>query len=98
MFLLKIYESFIFLHDFVWFDSKAENTSLTVVMIFYAILATIGAFLGLYLPETKDREIPDTIEEAENLHNFEIKNCGLTIVASGIGFKKGRITLTNRQY
>jgi len=35
-------------------------------MIFYAILATIGAILGLLLPETKDREIPDTIEEAEN--------------------------------
>jgi hypothetical protein len=43
-------------------------------MIFYAILAIIGAVLGLYLPETKDREIPDTIEEVENLHNYEIKN------------------------
>ncbi len=42
---------------FIWFDSKAENTSLTVVMIFYAILATIGAVLGLFLPETKDRDI-----------------------------------------
>ncbi len=42
-------------------------------MIFYAILAAIGAVLGLFLPETKGREIPDTIEEAENLHNFEMK-------------------------
>jgi hypothetical protein len=38
------------------------------------MLATIGAVLGLFLPETKDREIPDTIEEAENLDNNEIKN------------------------
>ncbi len=59
---------------FIWFDSKAENTSLTVVMTLYAILATIGAVLGLYLPETKDREIPDTVEEAENLDNYGIKN------------------------
>ncbi len=43
-------------------------------MIFYAILATIGAILGLFLPETKDREIPDTIEEAEKLGKYEIKN------------------------
>jgi hypothetical protein len=42
-------------------------------MIFYAIPATIGAVLGLYLPETKDREIPDTIEEAENFGTREIK-------------------------
>ncbi len=57
----------------MWFDSKAANTSLTVVMIFYAILATIAGISGLYLPETKDREIPDTIEEAENLDKCEIK-------------------------
>jgi hypothetical protein len=36
-------------------------------MIFYAILTAIGALLGIFLPETKDREIPDTIEEVENL-------------------------------
>jgi hypothetical protein len=42
-------------------------------MIFYAILATIAAISGLYLPETKGREIPDTIEEVENLDKYEIK-------------------------
>ena len=42
-------------------------------MIFYAILSIIGAVLGLYLPETKDREIPDTIEEAENFGTHQIK-------------------------
>ncbi len=37
-------------------------------MIFYTILATIGAILGLFLPETKDRKVPDTIqEEVESL-------------------------------
>ncbi len=55
------------------FFLKAAKTSLSVVMIFYAILAAIGAILGLFLPETKGREIPDTIEEAENLHKFEMK-------------------------
>jgi hypothetical protein len=43
-------------------------------MIFYAILATIAAISGLCLPETKDREIPDTIEEAENFGKYQIKN------------------------
>ncbi len=52
---------------------KAANTSLTVVMMFYAILAAIGVILGLFLPETKDLEIPDTIEEAENLGTHEMK-------------------------
>jgi len=42
-------------------------------MIFYAILAAIGAILGLFLPETKGRELPDTIEEAENLGSIEMK-------------------------
>jgi hypothetical protein len=42
-------------------------------MMFYAILAAIGVILGLFLPETKDLEIPDTIEEAENLGTHEMK-------------------------
>lgn len=42
-------------------------------MIFYGCLSAIGAILGLYLPETKDREIPDTIEEAENMDSIELK-------------------------
>jgi hypothetical protein len=42
-------------------------------MIFYALLATIGAILGFFLPETKYREIPDTIEEAENFDTHEMK-------------------------
>ena len=40
-------------------------------MIFYAILSAIAAVFSLYLPETKDREIPDTILEAENLGKTE---------------------------
>ena len=50
------------------------KTSLTFVMIFYAILSTIGGLLSLLLPETKDREIPDTIEEAENFESIEMKS------------------------
>jgi hypothetical protein len=41
-------------------------------MIFYAILTAIGALLGIFLPETKDREIPDTIEEVENLSEKKV--------------------------
>ncbi len=51
---------------------KAANTSVGVVMIFYAILTAIGALLGIFLPETKDREIPDTIEEVENLSEKKV--------------------------
>jgi len=42
-------------------------------MIFYAILTAIGAILGLFLPETKGREMPDTIEEAENFGSIEME-------------------------
>ena len=42
-------------------------------MILYATLTIIGALLGLLLPETKGREIPDTIEEAENRKTIELK-------------------------
>jgi hypothetical protein len=42
-------------------------------MIFYAILTAIGAILGLFLPETKGREIPDTIEEAEKFGSIEME-------------------------
>ena len=35
-------------------------------MVLYGTLITIGTIFGMFLPETKGREIPDTIEEAEN--------------------------------
>ncbi|CAG2109089.1 unnamed protein product, partial [Medioppia subpectinata] len=43
----------------------AADYGLTLVMILYGCLMCVGSVLGLLLPETKDREIPDTIEEAE---------------------------------
>ena len=45
-------------------------------MIIYAILMSIGSILGLILPETKGREVPDTIEEAENANKIELKILG----------------------
>jgi hypothetical protein len=42
-------------------------------MVLYATLTTIGGFLYMFLPETKGREIPDTIEEAENPKSLELK-------------------------
>ncbi|CAG2176735.1 unnamed protein product, partial [Oppiella nova] len=44
----------------------AATTGLSLVMTLYGTLTCVGAVLGLFLPETKGREIPDTIEEAEN--------------------------------
>jgi len=44
-------------------------TGLTFVFCFYAALTGICGFLMLFLPETKDREIPDTIHQSENLSN-----------------------------
>jgi hypothetical protein len=43
-------------------------------MIFYAILTAIDTLLRLFLPETKDREIPDKIEKVENLGTNQFKN------------------------
>ncbi|CAG2100137.1 unnamed protein product [Medioppia subpectinata] len=50
----------------------ASVTSLTFVMVLYSVLTAVGAVLVLYLPETKDKEIPDTLEEAENLYQNNI--------------------------
>ena len=52
------------------------NTSLAFVLVFYGILSTIGGLLAFLLPETKDRELPDTIEEVENFHIFELRTIG----------------------
>ena len=43
-------------------------------MTLYGTLTCVGAVLGLFLPETKGREIPDTIEEAENVESIELNN------------------------
>ncbi|CAG2110553.1 unnamed protein product [Medioppia subpectinata] len=50
---------------FASFVGRAANYGLTLVMILYGCLMCVGSVLGLLLPETKGREIPDTIEEAE---------------------------------
>ena len=39
----------------------------------YAIGAIIAAILNLQLPETKGKEIPDTIEETENLKKSSVE-------------------------
>ncbi|CAG2178990.1 unnamed protein product, partial [Oppiella nova] len=50
------------------------TTGLTLVMTLYGTLTCVGAVLGLFLPETKGREIPDTIEEAENVDSIQLNN------------------------
>uniref|UniRef100_A0A803J8K1 Solute carrier family 22 (organic cation transporter), member 2 n=1 Tax=Xenopus tropicalis TaxID=8364 RepID=A0A803J8K1_XENTR len=37
-------------------------------LIVFAVLATVSGILVYFLPETKGRALPETIEEAENLH------------------------------
>lgn len=59
-----------------WFETQAISKGLSTVMITYGILMSIGTILGLILPETKDKEIPDTIEEAENTNKIELKIFG----------------------
>ena len=43
-------------------------------MTLYGTLTCVSAVLGLFLPETKGREIPDTIEEAENVDSIQLNN------------------------
>ncbi|CAG2175437.1 unnamed protein product [Oppiella nova] len=50
------------------------TSGLTLVMTLYGTLTCVGAVLGLFLPETKGREIPDTIEEAENVDSIQLNN------------------------
>ncbi len=52
---------------------KATASGLAVVMVLYGTLTIIGGILYMFLPETKGREIPDTIEEAENPKSLELK-------------------------
>lgn len=42
-------------------------------MVMYGTLAFISAILALFMPETKGKEIPDTIEEAEHGQLVELK-------------------------
>lgn len=46
---------------------QAAVSDLILVLAIYAFCAITGAILDLKLPESKGLEIPDTIEEAENL-------------------------------
>ncbi|CAG2166906.1 unnamed protein product [Oppiella nova] len=50
------------------------TSGLSLVMTLYGTLTCVGAVLGLFLPETKGREIPDTIEEAENVDSIQLNN------------------------
>ncbi len=48
-------------------------------MIFYFLISIIDGFLIFLLPETKDREIPENLPQAENVvrikmrHNSELR-------------------------
>ncbi|CAG2177331.1 unnamed protein product [Oppiella nova] len=45
--------------------AQAAIHGLAPVMILYGVLSGVGALIVLLLPETKGREIPDTIEETD---------------------------------
>ena len=40
-------------------------------MIFYEIISGFTALLSIFLPETKGKEIPDTLEDVENLDKIK---------------------------
>ena len=46
-------------------------------MVFYAIISMFSAFLTLLLPETKGKEIPDSLEDVEYLEHDNEKNLAI---------------------
>ncbi|XP_033747268.1 solute carrier family 22 member 3-like [Pecten maximus] len=49
-----------------------DYTHKSVPIIAFGVLAVIGGFASLILPETLGRKLPDTIEEAENMKGKQI--------------------------
>lgn len=45
---------------------QAEATSLSFVFIIFGTLATVNGVVVRFLPETRGREIPDTIDDMKN--------------------------------
>jgi MFS family permease len=58
-------------------------THITAALALFAGLSLVNAFLVLLLPETKGREVPDTIEEAENRDNEEAEKSRAQSSSSG---------------
>ena len=54
------------------FVLKASMYGLSIVMIIYAIISMIAAFLTFLLPETKGKEIPDTLEDVEYIDKDKV--------------------------
>ncbi|XP_072035610.1 organic cation transporter protein-like [Amphiura filiformis] len=46
-----------------------EDTSHYLPLGIFGVMSLIAAVLGLWLPETRNRALPETIEDGENLHN-----------------------------
>lgn len=59
------------------------NHSPTTPLIIFGICPLIGAVLALALPETADRPLPDTVEDAEN---WDRRYNNVTSVFTGLGF------------
>ena len=53
---------------------KGESIGHEYVFIFYALLSLISCGLIFLLPETKDKEIPDSVYEIENYSDLKKAN------------------------
>lgn len=59
-----------------------HNHSPTTPLVIFGTSQLLGAVLALGLPETADRPLPDTVEEAEN---WDVRYYNVTSVFTGAG-------------
>lgn len=59
-----------------------HNHSPTTPLVIFGTSPLLGAVLALGLPETADRPLPDTVEEAEN---WDVRYYNVTSVFTGAG-------------
>lgn len=59
-----------------------HNHSPATPLVIFGTFPLLGAVLALALPETADRPLPDTVEDAEN---WDVRYYNVTSVFTGMG-------------
>lgn len=52
-------------------SSQTIYTSFSVVMAIFGVLSVLNGIICIFLPETRGRDIPDTIEDVDKLEHPE---------------------------